>query len=66
MKKWQDGNLLAESLDARSASIKKKKKKKKKKKLNFFEIKLDKLIHMCYNTNCNIGNTLLMFGEQYE
>ena len=31
MKKWQDGNLLAESLDARSASIKKKKKKKKKK-----------------------------------
>ena len=63
MKKWQDGNLLAESLDARSASIK---KKKKKKKLNFFEITLDKLIHMCYNTNCNIGNTLLMFGEQYE
>lgn len=48
MKKWQDGNLLAESLDARSASI-------KKKKLKNFEITLDKLIHMCYNTNCNIG-----------
>ena len=52
------------SLSMRVAHL--SKKKKKKKKLNFFEIPLDKLIHMCYNTNCNIGNTLLMFGEQYE
>ena len=55
-KDGKDGNLLAESLDALCASY-------RKKKLKIFEITLDKLIHMCYNTNCNIGNTLLMFGE---
>lgn len=57
-KDGKDGNLLAESLDARQGIY--------QKKLKNFEITLDKLIHMCYNTNCNIGNTLLMFGEQYE
>ena len=29
-----------------------------KKKLKNFKITLDKLIHMCYNTNCNVENAI--------
>lgn len=50
-KDGKDGNLLAESLERGLPAL-----PLGKKKLNFFEITLDKLIHMCYNTNCNIGN----------
>lgn len=60
-KDGKDGNLLAESLERACPLC-----PLVKKKLKIFKITLDKLIHMCYNTNCNIGNTLLMFGEQYE
>lgn len=52
MKNGNNGNLLAESLERACPAL----HLGKKKKLKNFEKTLDKLIHMCYNTNCNIGN----------
>ena len=50
-KDGKDGNLLAESLERACPAL-----PFGKKKIKFFKITLDKLINMCYNTNCNVEN----------